>query len=339
MPNQYTCEHPEIKETPLKILMTGNNAGLRQEDMPMVRELRDKHPEVTFVEAGNLQEQVEQIRDCDVLYGWPDREVYLAGERLKWVHCPGTGVDQLTEIPELVESDVVVTNARGPHAPPMADHTLGLIIGLAHRMHEQRDDQRACVWDKRKYPDTFAELAGSTMGILSLGDIGSEVAKRAFGFDMDVYAVDLHLRPAPPTVKKVWGLDRLDDLLAMSDWFVVTAPLTVDTAGMVDRRRLGLLKDGARVIIISRGGIVDEEALADELASGRLGGAGIDAFSVEPLPQDSRFWDLPNVIISPHSSAHTPEMTVGRRRIFAENLRRYLANEPFLYVVDKKAGF
>jgi phosphoglycerate dehydrogenase-like enzyme len=108
---------------------------------------------------------------------------------------------------------------------------------------------------------------------------------------------------------------------------------------MIDRRRLGLLKDGARVIIISRGGIVDEQALADELMSGRLGGAGIDAFSEEPLSDDSPFWDLPNVIVSPHSSAHTPDMTEGRRRIFVENLRRYVAKDPFLYVVDKKAGF
>ena len=248
-------------------------------------------------------------------------------------------MDQLTKIPELVESDVVVTNARGPHAPPMADHALGLMIGLAHRLHEQRDDQRDRVWDSDKYFDTFVELAGSNIGILSLGDIGTEIAKRAFGFDMNVYAVDLHPRPAPATVKEVWGLDRLDDLLTISDWFVVTAPITVDTVGMIDRRRLGLLKDGARVIIISRGGIVDEVALADELMSNRLGGAGIDAFLVEPLSQDSPFWDLPNVIISPHSSAHTPNMTEGRRRIFVENLRRYLSKEPFLYVVDKKAGF
>ena len=328
-----------IKEAVLKILMAGHGEGIRDEDRPLVEELRNKYAGVTFVEAGSSKEQIIQVRDCEVYYGWPAREVYIAGNHLKWIHCPGTGVDELTKIPELVASDVVVTNARGPHAPPMADHTLGLILGLAHRLHEQRDDQREHVWDSDKYLDTFVELAGSNMGILSLGDIGTEIAKRAFGFDMNVYAVDLHPRPAPPTVKEVWGLDRLDDLLAMSDWFVVTSPITVDTVGMIDRRRLGLLKDGARVIIISRGGIVDEQALADELMSGRLGGAGIDAFSEEPLSDDSPFWDLPNVIVSPHSSAHTPDMTEGRRRIFVENLRRYVAKDPFLYVVDKKAGF
>lgn len=323
----------------MKILMGGNDGGIRDGDRLLVEELRNEYPDITFVEAGSSKEQIDQVKDCEVYYGWPTREVCVAGNHLKWIHCPGTGVDQLTKIPELVESDVVVTNARGPHAPPMADHTLGLIIGLAHRLHEQRDDQRKHVWDTDKYLDTFVELAGSNMGILSLGDIGTEIAKRAFGFDMNVYGVDLHPRPAPPTVKEVWGLDRLDDLLAMSDWFVVTAPITEDTIGMIDRRRLGLLKDGARVIIISRGGIVDEEALADELMSNRLGGAGIDAFSIEPLQEDSPFWDLPNVIISPHSSAHTANMTEGRRRIFVENLRRYVAHDPFLYVVNKKAGF
>ena len=323
----------------MKILMSGNKSGLRVDDIPMVRELQKKHPNVSFVEAGTLEEQVVQVRDCEVFYGWPARDVYLAGAKLKWIHCPGTGVDQLTEISELVESDVIVTNAKGTHAPAMADHALGFIISLAHRLHEQRDDQLARVWDANKYGYSFTELAGSTMGILSFGDIGTQIAKRAFGFGMEIYAVDLHKKPAPPTVKEVWGMDRLEELLTISDWFVVTSPITVDTVGMIDSRRLGLLKDGARVIIISRGGIVDEESLAKELISGRLGGAGIDAFSVEPLPKDSPFWDLPNVIISPHSSALTSEMTEGRRRIFVENLRRYLANEKFLYVVDKKAGF
>ena len=156
---------------------------------------------------------------------------------------------------------------------------------------------------------------------------------------MSVYAADLQARPAPPSVKEVWGLERLDDLIQMSDWFVVTAPLTDGTRGMIDQRRIGLLKDGAYVIIISRGEIVDEDALAEALRSGKVAGAGIDAFAVEPLPNDSPFWDIPNVVITPHSSASTPQMTEGRRQIFKENLRRFLANEPFLYVVDKRAGF
>ena len=177
------------------------------------------------------------------------------------------------------------------------------------------------------------------MGILALGDIGTAVARRAHGFGMRVYAVDRHPRPAPPTVEEVWGPERLDELLAISDWFVVAAPLTSETRGAIDRRRLGLLKPGAHVIVISRGNIVDEEALIDGLRSGRIAGAGLDAVSVEPLPESSPLWGMKNVVLSPHASGMTPTQWSERMEVFKENLRRFLANEPFLYVVDKKAGF
>ena len=156
---------------------------------------------------------------------------------------------------------------------------------------------------------------------------------------MDVYAVDKHPRPAPPVVKEVWGLDRLDELMAISDWFVITAPLTPDSRGLIDRRRVELLKDGAYVIAISRGNIIDEEALIDGLRSGRIAGAGLDVMAVEPLPESSPLWDMKNVVLSPHASAMTSTLLGERRAIFKENLRRFLANEPFVYTVDKGAGF
>ena len=323
----------------MKVVVTSTSGSAEGDPPQFVKILRETHPEVEFAVAVTNDDQKREVRDADIFYGWPEREVFLAAERLRWIHCPGTGVDRLTAVPELIESDVVLTNARGPHAPPMADHVLGMIIVLAHKMHLMRDDQKSHVWDMGKWVGKQAELAGSTMGILALGDIGTETAKRAHGFGMDIYAADLRPVPKPPFVKEIWGLERLDDLLRMSDWFVVTAPLTQESRGMIDRRRIGLLKDGAHVILISRGAVVDEVALTDELVSGRLGGAGIDAFDEEPLADGSPLWDLDNVIVTPHSSAHTPDMTEGRRRIFAENLRRFLANEPFIYTVDKKAGF
>ena len=304
-----------------------------------VDQLSTEFPEVEFVDANNVEEQVLQIRDADVYHGWPTREVFVAAERLRWLHCPGTGVDQITEIPELAESDVVLTNARGPHAPSMADHALGMVINLAHRWWELFEDQRAHRWEPSRPRGTNVDLSGSTMGILALGDIGTQVAQRAKGFGMKVYAVDKHPRPAPPVVEELWGLDRLDELLGMSDWFVVTAPFTPETRGLIDSRRIGLLKEGAYLIVISRGGIVDEDALLEALRSGKVAGAGMDVFAQEPLPDDSPFWDMDNVVISPHSSAVTSRMFEDRRAIFKENLRRFLANEPFLYVCDKRAGF
>ena len=321
----------------MKIVMGGTRYAGPPE--PFVKELRATFPDADIQPAASQEEQMDLIRDADAFYGRPSREVFMAANKLRWIHNPGTGIDQLTAISEIVESDVVITNARGPHAPPMADHVMGMILTLAHQLNEMWDDQTARRWDPHKYNHRQMELAGTTMGILAIGDIGTQVAVRAHGFGINVYAVDINPRSAPAYVKEIWGLDRLDELLSISDWFVVTAPQTDETKGLIDGRRIGLLKDGAFVIVISRGEIVDELALNDAVRSGRLGGAGIDAFAEEPLPQDSPLWDAPNVLITPHASALTPEMTEARQRIFKENLSRFLDNKPFLYVCDKRAGF
>ncbi len=301
--------------------------------------LRDEFPGIDFVFASAVADQAREIVDADVFMGTPTRDVFIAADHLQWLHCPGTGIDKLTAISELLDSDVVLSNARGPHAAPMADHVISMCLAFAHNTNEMMVDQKARHWETGKYDRTFIEMEGSTMGILALGGIGSAVARRAAGFGMIVYAVDKNPFPPPPGVEAVWALDRLHDLLAMSDWFVVTAPYTSDSRGMIGADELALMKPTAHLVVISRGGIVDEDALFEALSGGRIAGAGIDAFEAEPLPEDSRWWDLDNVIISPHASALTVEMWEGRREIFRENLRRFLANEPFLYVCDKTAGF
>ena len=303
-----------------------------------LEDLQASFPDVTFEVARTDEEQKAHIRDADVFVGWPSREVFVAADRLRWIQSPGTGINGITEVPELVNSDVVLTNCRGPHAAPMADHAIGMMVNLAHNTRELLEDQRAHRWESGKYAAKMVELSGSTMGILGLGDIGMAIARRAHGFGMEVYGVDKRPLPAPE-VREVWGPERLDDLIGMSDWFVVTVPLTPETEGLIDRRRIGLLKRGAYLIAVSRGRIIDEDTLMDGLRSGRIAGAGLDVTAVEPLPPDSPLWDMDNLIISPHVSALTPQMYARRRDIFKENLRRFLANEPFLYVCDKEAGF
>ena len=301
--------------------------------------LREEFPGVEFAFVESEEDQAREIKDADAYMGMPSRDVFVAADHLRWLHCPGTGIDKYTEIPELVDSDVVLTNARGPHTAPMADHVMAFCLAFAHKTHNMLFDQQARVWDADKYHGEQVEMEGATMGILALGGIGQAIARRANGFGMDVYAVDMKPFPPPAGVKEVWGLDRLDDLLRMSDWFVVTAPYTPDSKGMIGERELGLMKPTSHLIIISRGGIVDEDALFNTLENGGIAGAGIDAFEVEPLTEDSAWWGLENVIISPHASALTVQMVNGRREIFKENMRRFLGNEPFLYVCDKTAGF
>lgn len=304
-----------------------------------IQELRPAFPGIIFVAAYTEEEQQRAIVDADVFFGWPSRKTFLAAKQLQWIHCPGTGIDQIMSTPELVTSNVILTNARGPHTEPMADHVFYMILWLAHRGRELWEDQVAKRWETGKYEGRMISLHGRTMGIMALGGIGKAVARRAHAFGMEVYAVDAQPMQPPPAVKAVWGLDRLDDLLRLSNWFVVTAPFTAETRHAIDRRRIELMKPGASLIVVSRGGIVDEAALVDALRSGHLAGAGLDVTEVEPLPKESPLWSLENVLISPHASAMVPEMYEGRRKIFKENLRRFLAGEPLLYVCDKKAGY
>ena len=305
-----------------------------------VKDLQATFPTVEFLPAYTTQEQLRVVADAEVQFGELTREVYLAAKRLRWFHFIGIGFDHIVgNIPELVENEVVITNARGTHVIALADHVFAMILALAHNVPELLEDQRAHRWDKMKYYGRVRELAGTTIGLLAMGDIGRAVAQRAQGFGMDVYGVDILKMDPPPGVKEVWELDRLDDLIALSDWLVVTAPLTPQTRGIINRSRLERIKKGAAVIAVSRGGIVDEDALLDGLRSGHLGGAAFDIFAQEPLPPDNPLWDAPNMLISPHCSPDSLQMWVRRKQIFKENLRRFLAGEPMVNVCNKRAGY
>jgi phosphoglycerate dehydrogenase-like enzyme len=313
--------------------------GTLHSDKEFVAELRSEFPTVEFRPSTSDEEEQANIRDADAFWGNPSRELLQAAERLRWLQSVGTGVENIVSIPEVRESDVILTNCRGPHAEPMADHVFGMVTTLAHKLNEMWDDQREHRWETAKYNDRHDNLYGSTMGILALGDIGKAIARRAHGFGMTVNAVDRYPKRWAPIVSEVWELDRLDELLSISDWFVIAAPLTPETRGLVDRRRVALIKEGAYVIVISRGNIMDEDALIDGLRSGRIAGAGLDVTAVEPLPDSSPLWDMKNVLLSPHASAMTPTQWSERLAVMKENLRRHLAGEPFLHVVDKTAGF
>jgi len=302
--------------------------------------LRKSFPEVEFRTAYTQEEQLREVPDAEVQFGLITEEVLKAARKLRWFHFVGIGFDHiLTRAPGLVESDVVMTNARETHVIAMADHALAMVLAFAHCVPDLLEDQRARNWDTIKYFGRMTELAGTTMGILAMGDIGKAVAQRAAGFDMEVYGVDVMPMAPPPGVREVWSVDRLDEMLSISDWFVVTAPLVESTRGLIDAGRLARLKRGAHLILVSRGGIVDEDALAEAIRSGHLGGAALDATDPEPPAPESPLWDLPNVIISPHVSADSPQMWQRRREIFKENLRRYLAGEPLKFVCDKARGY
>ncbi|MDA1188566.1 MAG: D-2-hydroxyacid dehydrogenase [Chloroflexi bacterium] len=307
----------------------------------LVDDLRREFPQLDVRFAPSVEDQLVEIADADVYMGWIPRNVYEKANALKWIQVPGTGIDVVMgNVPELATNDIIVTNCKGSHAASMADHTLGMVVALAHKFPRIFADQQARKWDTASYHNRFVELEGSTMGILALGDIGAAVARRAHGFGMRVLAVDAQpSMKKPPFVEEIWGLDKLDALIAESDWFVVTAPITPATLGLINKDRITKMKHGSYLVVISRGGIIDEAELADALRSGQCAGASLDATEIEPLSKDSPLWNLDNLILSPHISAETPGTFQGRADVIKENVRRYLDGKPFVYVCDKKAGY
>lgn len=315
-----------------------------------VDDLRKEFPKLEIKFAVSLADQLHHIQDADIYIGWISQQVFKQAKSLKWVQVPGTGVDGVLGHGEdsdgtfkyspLVDSDVVVTNCPGSHAEPMANHVMGMVVSLAHQFPRIYQDQNQRKWDTASYHNQLRNLTGTKMGIFGLGDIGVAVAKRAYAFGMHVIGVDANSeRDIPDYLEEIWGPEKLEDMLRVSDWVVVATPLTSDTKNALNRNRLNLIKHGAFLVVISRGGIVDEDALVDALRSGRLSGASLDTTDVEPLPNDSQLWDVNNLIISPHVSAETPDTFQGRTDVIKENLRRYLRDEEFIYVCDKKAGY
>ena len=302
--------------------------------------LRAEFPDTRFSVAHTPEEQRRIAPELDVIFGQLDREAFRRASNLRWFHFIGIGFDSvLRKVPEFASSGVAMTNARETHVIPMAEYTLGMMLALAHHLRESFEDQAARRWRTAEYRGRILELSGSTLGVLAFGDIGRAVAHRALAFGMQVYAVDLAPLPCPPGVTAVWPIDRLHDMLARTDWLVITAPRTTDTEHMIGAEQLGRLRQGAHVVVVSRGGILDEDALVAAIDRGHLAGAAIDATSAEPPAADSPLWDHPRIYVTPHVSAESAQLLARRGEIFIDNLRRYQAGEELRFRCDLERGY
>ncbi|MFO7893603.1 MAG: D-2-hydroxyacid dehydrogenase [Longimicrobiales bacterium] len=262
------------------------------------------------------------------------------GTSLRWVHSGAAGVrGSLT--PEMRERDVVFTNSAGIHGPPVAETVIGYVLHFARGLDHAVRAQHRGRWDKRVFDAADApvrELSASTVGVVGLGGIGREVAWRARALGATV--VGTRRRPEPVEgVELLTGEDALNRLLATSDYVVLTVPETNETTGLVDADALDRMRDDAVLVNVSRGGLVDDEALLAALEAGRLRGAALDAFSTEPLPEGHPLWGAPRTLITPHTSAYTHRFWEREAELLLENLRRYRAGRPLRNVVDKAVGY
>lgn len=280
-----------------------------------------------------------EVADADVFYGVPTLDVVKAGKKLRWIQSSSAGVEYTARIPELVESDIVLTNTRGAHGPSIGEHTFALLFALTRKLPEGLIGQQQHNWLRGDLYRVCREINGGTMGIIGFGQIGRAVAQRAHGFDMEVLAVDAHAKEGSPWVDEVWPMSQLPELLERSLVVVVSAPLTAESRHLLDAEMLAKMKPDAYLIVVSRGGIVEENALAAALREGRLAGAGLDVTEVEPLPADSPLWDAPNIIITPHTAGASSEKERRCVEILRDNLERFAKGEELNNLVDKRLGY
>ncbi len=284
------------------------------------------------------------LDDVDVmLRGWLSADAFdrllARAPRLAWVHTATSGVERALT-PAARDRGLLVTNARGVFSRPIAEYVLMMILAVSRRLPQLLELQRERTWQ----PLEGAELRDVTVGVIGYGSIGQAVAELASAFGCRVVAVRRHAGPeaddaTDPAHLQVRGPDALPDLLAESDFIVLAAPLTPETDGLIGAQTLAMVKPGAWLINVARGRLVDERALLRALREGELGGAVLDTFRDEPLPPNSPFYDLPNVIVTPHTAWSSGRVLDRSMELFCDNLRRYAAGQPLLNIVDPDAGY
>jgi phosphoglycerate dehydrogenase-like enzyme len=314
----------------MKILL---NTSLPDDQLALIRAVS---PSVEVLLPGDRQKALDLMPEVEVVFGGFSREMFVRGEKLRWVQVESAGVDGIL-FREFVESDVILTSSKGHVGIALAEQALALLLALTrgvaysfrHPTWSSGGPIRRRMW----------ELTDMTMGILGLGGTGVELAKRACAFGMRVIALDPEDMTPPPGVEAVYKMDRLNDLLSESDVVAVCAPLTPQTEGLLDLDAFRQMKRTALLINVTRGRIVDGDALMQALEQRLIAGAGLDVVPWEPLPDDHPLWRMENVVITPHVAGGSPHRVRRNVALFCENLRRLLTGQPLTSVIDKRKGY
>lgn len=313
--------------------------------MPMeelsIGALQSRFPGIVFVQAEGEKDVNSEIGDATAVVCWSlSTDALAKADHLRWMHVPAAGVEQILRIPGLVERKLLITNGSGISAPNMAEHTLALMLAFGRRLPWLQRSQEHHAGREWGALEGVFELTDQTLVLVGLGAIGSEIAKRAKPFGMHVIGVRrTKSTELPANVDELVTLDELDAVLARADHVVNSLPFTPVTGKLFDAARFAATRQGAHFYSLGRGTTVDQPALIDALEAGHLGGAGLDVTDPEPLPESSPLWGMENVILTSHSSGHSPKMLERRYEMLCENIRRYLANEEMLNVVDQSQGY
>lgn len=297
-------------------------------------------PGVELLLARNPAEAVALARDADAALGFCSEELLAAGPNIRWIQSYSAGVERCVAIPALRERDVLLTNMQRVAGPVMAEHVIAMMMSFARGLHFYIPERMAGRWTQELPATTkMLTIEGKSLLVVGLGGIGTEVARRAHALGMRVIATRASGREGPAYVSYVGLSDELHKLAGEADFVVNTTPLTPATTGLFDAKFFAAMKPGAYFFNVGRGQSVVQADLVAALQDGRLAGAGLDVTDPEPLPADSPLWKMQNVILTPHVSARSDLGNEARSLIAIENLRRYVAGEKMLSVVDTGKGY
>src|SRR6266481_5274843 len=307
--------------------------------LSMLDELR----ETTNVVIGNSTGAFKSAAgSAEVIFNWSGslsliREVFLMSHAVRWVHSRSAGLER-TLFPELIASDVIMTNGSGVFSPSLGEFALAAILYFAKDFRRMIRNQMAARWE----PFDILPISGQTVGIVGYGDIGRAVASRVRAMGMNVLAVKRHAptqNNPDPFAERIYTPDQRLAMLPQCDYVVVAAPLNAETVGLVSAAEFAAMKPTAVVINVGRGSVIDERAMINALSHHKIKGAALDVFDEEPLPANHPFYKLENVLLSPHCADHTPDWLDNAMRFFLAQFEKFRRGEPLLNVVDKKLGY
>jgi phosphoglycerate dehydrogenase-like enzyme len=304
-------------------------------------ELQAVAPGIEIVLVEDLAHAVVEAADAQAVIGFCNEELFLNAPQLHWVQVYWAGVDRCVVLPGLRQGNKLLTNAQRISSPALAEHAIALMMALVRGLDLYHGNQLKGSWQRNVGMDRedFMELEGRTVLIVGLGGIGTQTAKRAHGLGMRVIATRGSRREGPDYVDYVGLADEAITLAAQADVVINTAPLTDRTRGMFNAEFFAAMKPTAYFVSVGRGESTVTDDLIASLETGAIAGAGLDVTDPEPLPEGNPLWTMPRVIISPHTGGQSDK---GRDRLFLlvqENLRRYVAGEPMLSVVDIERGY